>query len=357
MADFERSVGAPGQNVIVTRRGLILFLVLGIAWGIPYVLIKIAVAELSPELIVLSRSLVAAVILIPIAAARGELRAVLAHWRPLLAYTLIEIILPWFFLTTAEQRLPSSTAGLLLAAVPLVSVGAAFILRSSVRFTAINWIGILVGMAGVATLVGFDVAGSDLIAVAQIAVTVVGYATAPIIVAKWMGTVPGIGLAGLSLGITAIVYAPAVALTHGWPTAVPSVPVIISVLVLAVVCSAVAFVVLFALIAEIGPVRATAITYVNPAVAIIAGAVLLGETVTVWTVVGFVLVIAGSWLVTRRDSLNGRRRHRGKTAAREGDEHGRDDAESAGNDEGADGSGGPQQHRAESGATRDAEIA
>jgi drug/metabolite transporter (DMT)-like permease len=284
----------------VTRRGLILFLVLGIAWGIPYALIKIAVTELSPEMIVLSRAAIGAVILIPLAAGRGELRAVLVHWRPLLAYTAIEIILPWFFLTTAEQRLPSSTAGLLLAAVPLVSVGASFVLRRSERFTLINWIGILVGMLGVAALVGFDVAGSDLIAVAQIAVTVVGYATAPIIVAKWLGTVPGIGLAGLSLGITAIVYAPAVALTHTWPTTVPSVPVLVSVLILAVICSAAAFVVLFALIAEIGPVRATAITYVNPAVAIVVGAILLGEQVTVWTVVGFVLVIAGSWLVTRR---------------------------------------------------------
>jgi drug/metabolite transporter (DMT)-like permease len=283
----------------VTRRGIILFLILGIAWGVPYVLIKIAVTELSPEMIVLSRSAIAAVILIPLALARGEVRSVLSHWRPLLAYTLIELILPWFFLTTAEQRLPSSTAGLLLAAVPLVSVGAAVVLRRSERFTATNWVGILLGMAGVATLVGFDVAGSDLIAVGQIAVTVVGYATAPIIVAKWMGDVPGIGLAGLSLGITAIVYAPAVALTGTWPTVVPSVPVLVSVLILALVCSALAFVVLFALIGEIGPVRATAVTYVNPAVAIVAGAVLLGERVTVWTIVGFVLVIAGSWLVTR----------------------------------------------------------
>ena len=293
-------VGGHWQDELVTRRGIILFLILGIAWGVPYVLIKIAVAELSPEMIVLSRSAIAAVILIPLAAARGELPSVLRHWRPLLAYTLIELILPWFFLTTAEQRLPSSTAGLLLAAVPLVSVGAAVVLRRSERFTAMNWVGILLGMAGVATLVGFDVAGSDLIAVGQIAVTVVGYATAPIIVAKWMGNVPGIGLAGMSLGITAVVYAPAVAITGTWPTVVPSVPVLASVLILALVCSALAFVVLFALIGEIGPVRATAVTYVNPAVAIIAGAVLLGERVTVSTVVGFVLVIAGSWLVTRR---------------------------------------------------------
>jgi drug/metabolite transporter (DMT)-like permease len=288
----------------VTRRGLILFLILGVAWGIPYVLIKIAVTELSPEMVVLARSAIAAVILIPLSAARGELRTVFRYWRPLLAYTLIEIVLPWFFLTTAEQRLPSSTAGLLLAAVPLVSVGAALVLRRAVRFTAVNWIGIVVGMVGVATLVGFDVAGSDLIAVAQIAVTVVGYATAPIIVAKWLADVPGVGLAGVSLGLTAIVYVPAVQVTHTWPTAVPSGRVIASVLVLALVCSAVAFVVLFALIAEIGPVRATAITYVNPAVAIVAGAILLGEPVTGWTIVGFVLVIAGSWLVTWR----GRRR-------------------------------------------------
>jgi drug/metabolite transporter (DMT)-like permease len=284
----------------VTRRGLILFLILGVAWGIPYVLIKIAVTELSPEMVVLARSAIAAVILIPLSASRGELKTLFRYWRPLLAYTLIEIILPWFFLTTAEERLPSSTAGLLLAAVPLVSVGAALVLRRAVRFSAVNWIGIVVGMVGVATLVGFDVAGSDLIAVAQIAVTVVGYATAPIIVAKWLADVPGVGLAGVSLGLTAIVYVPAVLVTHTWPTAVPSGRVIASVLVLALVCSAVAFVVLFALIAEIGPVRATAITYVNPAVAIIAGAILLGEPVTGWSIVGFVLVIAGSWLVTWR---------------------------------------------------------
>lgn len=297
-------VGAACHDGTVTRRGLILFLILGVAWGIPYALIKIAVAELSPEMIVLSRAAIGALILIPLAAGRGEIRAVLRHWRPLLAYTAIEIILPWFFLTTAEQRLPSSTAGLLLAAVPLVSVGSAILLRRAERFTALNWIGILVGMLGVAALVGFDVAGSDLIAVAQIAVTVVGYATAPVVVAKWLGEVPGIGLAGLSLGITAIVYAPAVLLTHTWPTKFPSVPVWVSVLILAVICSAGAFVVLFALIAEVGPVRATAITYLNPAVAIVVGAILLGEKVTVWTVVGFALVIAGSWLVTRRG--NGR---------------------------------------------------
>ena len=287
----------------MSRRGLVFFLILGVAWGIPYALIKIAVVELSPELIVLLRSAIAALILIPVAAVRGELRPTLAKWRPLLAYTVIEIIIPWFFLTTAEKRLPSSTAGLLIAAVPLVGVGVSILMKRSEKFSAVNWVGILLGMTGVAALVGFDVAGSDLVAVGQVAIVVVGYATAPAIVARWMEDVPGIGLAGLSLGITALVYVPAVSITRSWPTAVPSAPVIASVLVLAVVCSAVAFVVLFGLIREIGPVRATAITYVNPAVAILAGVLLLHETVTVWTVVGFVLVIAGSWFVNRRQRV------------------------------------------------------
>jgi drug/metabolite transporter (DMT)-like permease len=284
----------------MSRRGLVLFLILGIAWGIPYALIKIAVVELSPEVIVLLRSAIAAVILIPVAAVRGDLRAVFVKWRPLLFYTVIEIIIPWFFLTTAEQRLPSSTAGLLIAAVPLVGVGVSILLKRAEKFSAINWVGILLGMTGVAALVGFDVAGSDLVAVGQVAVVVVGYATAPIIVSRWLGDVPGIGLAGISLGITALVYVPVVGLSGTWPTRMPSAPVIASLLVLAIVCSALAFVVLFALIREVGPVRATAITYVNPAVAIVAGVLLLHETVTVWTGIGFVLVIAGSWFVNRR---------------------------------------------------------
>ena len=73
-----------------------------------------------------------------------------------------------------------------------------------------------------------------------------------------------------------------------------------SIVVLAVICSALAFLLMVALIGEIGPVKATAITYVNPAVAILAGVLVLGERVTVWTIVGFALVLLGSFLVTRR---------------------------------------------------------
>ncbi|MGN6326571.1 DMT family transporter [Pseudolysinimonas sp.] len=284
----------------MTRRGLLLFAALGVAWGIPYLLIKIAVGELDPAMVVLGRTAIGAILLLPLALARGEILPVLRRWRPLLVYTLVEIVVPWFFLSSAETRLPSSTSGLLLAAVPLVGVAVAFLFGRPERLHLANWLGILFGMLGVAALVGLDVAGSDLIGVAEIVVVVIGYAIGPAILARWMSDLPGTGVVASSLGIAAIVYVPVVLLTGALPTAWPSPPVWISVLLLGAVCSALAFILMFALIREIGPMRMTTITYVNPAVAIVAGALVLHERVTVWTVVGFVLVLGGSFLVTRR---------------------------------------------------------
>lgn len=293
-------VGGSSQNERVTRRGLILFVALGIAWGIPYLFIKVAVSELDPAMVVLARSALAAILLLPLAFFRREVVQVVRRWKPMLAYTIVEIILPWYFLSSAEQRLPSSTAGLLLATVPLAGVAIAFAMGRPERLSRLNWLGITLGMLGVAALVGLDIAGSDLIAVAEMAVVVVGYALGPAILARWMSDLPGVGVVAVSLAATAVVYVPFVLLTDAWPAAWPSTAVIVSIIVLAVVCSALAFLLMVGLIAEIGPVKATAITYVNPAVAIIAGVVVLGERVTVWTIVGFVLVLAGSYLVTRK---------------------------------------------------------
>jgi drug/metabolite transporter (DMT)-like permease len=284
----------------VTRRAVFLFAVLGIVWGIPYLLIKIAVGELDPAMVVFSRSAIGAVLLLPLALFRRQVMQVLRRWWPLLAYTIVEIVIPWYFLSTAEERLPSSTAGLLLAVIPVVGVAVAFFFGRPAKLTAINWIGILAGTLGVAALVGFDVGGSDFISVAQMGVVVVCYAVGPAILSKWMSDLPGIGVVALSLAITAILYIPFVTLTGAWPTEVPSVPVIVSVVLLGAVCSALAFIVMFALIAEVGPMRMTTVTYLNPAVAIAAGALILGEHISIWTLVGFALVLAGSYLVTKK---------------------------------------------------------
>lgn len=283
----------------MTRRAIILFAALAVAWGIPYLLIKISVAELVPAMVVLGRSGLGALILLPVALARAQVWVVLKRWRPLIAYTIIEIVIPWYFLSSAELKLPSSTAGLLIAAVPLVGVAVAFFFGRPAKLSVGNWLGIVLGMLGVAALVGLDVAGSDLIAVAEIAIVVVCYAIGPAILSRWMSDLPGVGVVAVSLALTAVIYLPVVALTGGFPTRVPSPPVILSVVGLAAICSAAAFLIMFALIAEIGPMRMTTITYVNPAVAILAGVLLLGEPFTVWTAVGFVLVVGGAFLVTR----------------------------------------------------------
>ena len=287
----------------MTRRGILLFAALGLAWGIPYLFIKVAVGELEPGMVVLARSGLAAILLLPLALFRKEVGPVLRRWKPMLAYTIVEIVIPWYFLSSAEQHLPSSTAGLLLAAVPLAGVGVAFLMGRPARLSGINWVGIAIGMLGVAALVGLDVGGSDLFSVAEMAVVVVGYALGPAILSRWMPDLPGVGVVAVSLAGAAIAYIPVVIFTGSWPAVWPSASVTVAIIVLAVVCSGLAFLLMIGLVAEIGPVKATTITYVNPAVAILAGVIVLGERVTVWTIVGFVLVLAGSWLVTRRGNV------------------------------------------------------
>jgi drug/metabolite transporter (DMT)-like permease len=286
----------------VSRRGLWLFVTLGVAWGIPYLLIKVAVAELSPAELVLARTTLAALLLLPIAALRGAIRPALRRWKPVAAFTLVEIAIPWLFLNRAETRLPSSTTGLLIAAVPLVGLLVAFLMGRAERLGRVGWLGLGFGFAGVAALVGLDVGGSDLVAVAELGVVVVGYAVGPAILSRWLDDTPALGVIAVALTATALIYVPIVALTGGLPTTMPSGPVVLSVLLLAVVCTALAFLVLFALVGEIGPVRATTITYVNPAVAVVAGVLVLNEPVTVWTGIGFALVVTGSVLVNRRPS-------------------------------------------------------
>ncbi len=283
----------------MSRRAATLFLGLGVAWGIPYLLIKVAVEELSPAELVLARCAIAAVLLLPIAFARGAVRPVLQHWRWLVAFTIIEIAIPWVALGSAEERLSSSTTGLLIAAVPLVGLGFAFVTGQAERLSAAGWLGLALGIAGVAALVGLDVETSDLGAVGYLGITVLGYAIGPAILARRLGALPGIGVMAVALTLTSLMYVPVVLVADGVPTGMPSTDVVVSVVLLATVCTAAAFLLLFALVGEVGPVRATTITYINPAVAVIAGAVVLDEEVTVVTVVGFLLVVAGSYLVNK----------------------------------------------------------
>jgi len=289
----------------VSRRGIALFVAMGAIWGLPYLLIKVAVRDLEPATLVFCRTGIGALLLVPVAFVRGELTPLLRRWKPLVAYTIVEIGIPWVLLSTAEQRLPSSLSGLLVAAVPLVGAVLSFGLRDRDALGPLGVAGLLVGLAGVGALVGLDVGRADAGSVAIVGVVVIGYAAGPLILARCLGDLPGLGVVAASLVLCAAAYAP-FALTH-LPSTVPPGRVIAAVVTLGVVCTALAFVLFFNLIGEIGPVRATVITYVNPAVAVVLGVVFLHETFGAGTALGFGLILCGSFLATRRVSRPGRR--------------------------------------------------
>ena len=282
----------------MTRRGLLLFIAMSVIWGISYLFIRIAVKELSPAALVFTRCAISAAILLPIVLARGELRGLRKSWLPLLVFAAVEIGIPWFMLSSAEQKITSSLAGLLIAAVPLVSVVIATILGNREHLGVASISGLMLGLAGVAAIVGFDLGASGPLALVEMAVVVVCYSLGPVIISRYLGDLPSMGVTASALAIGALVYAPLA--VFQWPRSVPHADVIASVLVLALLCTAIAFVFFFALIAEIGPVRATVFTYINPAVAAVVGVIVLHENFTAGMAIGFVLVLAGSVLATRR---------------------------------------------------------
>jgi drug/metabolite transporter (DMT)-like permease len=280
----------------MTRRGWVLFAAMCVIWGIPYLLIKVAVDELSPAMLVFARTAIAALLLLPIAAMRSELRPLLPYWAPVLAFAAIEIALPWLLLGVAEQRISSSLTALLIAGVPLVGAVIARTTGARERLGVQSGLGLLLGLAGVAAIVGLNLEGGAL-PIAAMGVVAICYAVGPVILQRYLAGAPALGVIAAALGLTALVYLPIGAFSL--PDAMPSANVVGSVLGLAVVCTAIAFLLFFALIAEVGPVRATVITYVNPAVAAVLGVAILGEHFTVGMGVGFVLVLAGSVLATR----------------------------------------------------------
>jgi drug/metabolite transporter (DMT)-like permease len=284
----------------MTRRGLLLFVAMCLIWGIPYLFIRIAVSELTPATLVFLRTAVAALVLMPIAVRRGGFRDLFDKWRPLVAFAFIEIGIPWLSISTAEQHISSSLAGLLISAVPLVGVMIAPLFGNRERIGPVNLAGLFLGLVGVAAIVGVDLRATGWVPLVEIAVVVVCYAAGPAILARHLSSLPAVSVTAAALALCAVVYAPLAAFQ--WPRTIPSVGVLGSVAVLALLCSAVGFLIFFALIAEIGPVRATVITYINPAVAALAGILVLHENFTVGMGIGFVLVLAGSTLATRRAS-------------------------------------------------------
>jgi drug/metabolite transporter (DMT)-like permease len=241
------------------------------------------------------------VILAPIAAARGQLAGLRGRWGWVALFAVMEIMIPFFTLTWAETRISSSLAALLVAAVPMVAALTAWRLGLDDRLTGTRVLGLLIGLVGVGFLIGLDLGGGDALAIAAVGVTIVGYATAPLIIARRLQDVPSLAVIAGAMVINAVVYAPLAWISR--PEQPVTANVWLSMLVLGVVCTALAFIVFFALISVAGPSRSTLITYINPAVALVLGVVFLHEALTAGLLIGFPLVLVGSYLATRRAPL------------------------------------------------------
>jgi drug/metabolite transporter (DMT)-like permease len=283
----------------VSRRGWLLFAAMSLIWGLPYLLIKVAVGELSPVVVVFLRCLVGAVLLVPWALARGRLRPALRHWRALLAFTVLEMTGPWLLLPWAEQSLSSSLTGLLVAGVPFVAALAARLAGEEDRLSPVRIGGMLLGVVGIALLLGLDVAGAQLGAIGAVALVVLGYATAPMVISRALSDVSGVTASAVALVVTAVVYAP-FAVPQLGQTADASADALLALVLLGVVCTALALALFFALIREAGPQRALVITFVNPAVAVLLGVLLLDEPFTLGLALGLPLILVGCVLATRR---------------------------------------------------------
>ncbi|MBU2669237.1 DMT family transporter [Actinoplanes bogorensis] len=280
----------------MNRRAWLLFLAVSVLWGIPYFLIKVAIEDLSPLLVVAGRVAIAALVLLPIAAARGTLAGLRGRMRWVVVLSFVHILGPFLLITYGETHISSSLTGLLIAVEP---VAIALLMSRTERLTPIRVAGLVLGFGGVALLVGLDLSGDrlGLLGAGMVLVAAISYAVATMIVQRRLSDVPAESLVGATTGITTLALAPFALF------AIPSHPVRIeswaSLAALGVLCTALALLAFYQLIAQVGSTRAGLVTYVNPVVAVLLGVALLDESFGLSTIGGFVLVAAGCWLSTR----------------------------------------------------------
>jgi polar amino acid transport system substrate-binding protein len=268
-------------------------------WGIPYLFIKVAVDDgVPPVFLAWARVTLAAVVLLVLSHRAGVLAPARRHLRWIAVYAVVEIVLPFPLIGAGEQHVASSLAAILIAAVPMIVALLAIRFEPAERATGTRAVGLGVGFAGVIALMGLDVSGSkaELLGALAILLAAVGYAAGPMILSRHLTRLDPRALMAAALSIASVMLLPGAIAKP--PAAMPPGEALLAILVLGLLCTAAAFVLFGALIAEVGPGRATVITYVSPVVAVALGVTVLGERPGVGAVAGLLLILAGSWLST-----------------------------------------------------------
>ncbi len=277
----------------MSRRAWFLFILVGFLWGIPYLFIKIAVDPdngFSPAAVVCLRTAIGAAILIPLAMRQKQLGAAIRGIKYVAPYALLEMIGPWILIGTAEQKISSGLAGLLIASVPIWAT-----IFASMRGDKTVWhhkrlMGIVVGFIGLIAVVGFEsiAGGSDALSIAMVLVAAIGYSYAVMMVQGALPHVSGIAINAVAMAITAIFYLPLTIIQ--WPTHEISSEAINAIIGLGVLSTGAAFVAFFALAAMIGVARGSLVTYLNTAFAVVLGVIILNEPLTTGMALGIPLV-------------------------------------------------------------------
>jgi drug/metabolite transporter (DMT)-like permease len=287
----------------MSRRNLILFLLAGFLWGIPYLFIRVAVDPdngFSPAIVVFIRVFIGALILIPISIYDKSLFVAIKGWKYIAVYALFEMVIPWILIGTAEQSISSGLAGLLVASVPIFSTIIASMYGDKSVWHPRRLFGMAIGFLGVFLLVGIEsfTGSSDPIAIFMMLGASVGYAYAVIYITRKMPGVSGVAINAIAMAMTALFYSPALFLL--WPDHQISLSATYSVIALGIFSTGIAFAVFFTVMAEIGPTRASLVTYMNTAFAVVLGVLILSEPLTIGIIVGLPLVLIGSFLASRK---------------------------------------------------------
>jgi drug/metabolite transporter (DMT)-like permease len=268
---------------------------MAVIWGLPYLLIRVAVRQLDPGVVVFLRTAPAAILLTPLVLARRQFGALLKNIKWIAVFGVVEFGVPWFLMSTAEKHITSSLTSLLICCVPLFAVVAQRVRRTEDHIAPRRYVGLGVGAVGVAFLVGLDVHGGNLTWIGFMLLVCVGYTFGPLILAVKLRDVDGPTVVMGATAIVALGWLPW-SITH-WPTHVSN-ETWSCIAVLSVVCTVGAFLVFFQLIKEVGATRAVVVTYFNTAIAVVLGIVGLHEPLTAGIVVGFPLVLVGCVVAT-----------------------------------------------------------
>ncbi len=280
----------------MTFRTLILFAILCVFWGIPYFFIKLALVDIAPVCVAWGRITLGALVLIPLGWHRGVLRPAARHKTAILAFAVTELVIPFSLIAFAETSLSSSITGVLVATVPLtvVIIAPMFGVRESMGVRRL--VGLGVGFVGVIVLLGFDsISGSaQWIAVACMAVAIMGYAVGPLVVQRHLAGVDEIGAVALSLGVASMILLPFAAASM--PHTVPSLLSLCSIGVLGLFSTAGALLLYFYVIHAAGAARASIVAYISPAIAAVLGVAILHEPFGMGIALGLGLILIGSGL-------------------------------------------------------------